>query len=107
MAQSALAAEIVWRAFLWLSRLLGVMLLSAVYLRLKKLISLVCYEGRRCTQRSWSSSAKDTTGMHRVWYTGNRYICLGQGVSLTSRKSTELWERDGWLEGKLQACTQN
>lgn len=58
-------------------RLLGVMLLSAVYYRLKKLISLVCCEGRRCTLRSWSSSAKDTTGTHRVWYAGNRYICLG------------------------------
>lgn len=58
-------------------RLLGVMLLSAVYYRLQKLISLVCCEGRRCTLRSWSSSAKDTTGTHRVWYAGNRYICLG------------------------------
>lgn len=46
--------------------------------RLTKLISLVCCEeGRRCTQRSRLSSAKDTTGMDRVWYTGNGYICLG------------------------------
>lgn len=45
--------------------------------RLKILISLFCCEGRRCTQRSWSSSAKDTVGTDRVWYTGNRYVCLG------------------------------
>lgn len=36
--------------------------------------------------------------MDRVWYTGNRYLCLGWSMSLTRRKSTELSGRGGWKE---------
>lgn len=71
--------------------------------RLEKLISLVCCEeGRRCTQRSQSSSARDTWigSVHRE-----------QGLPWleyeSEKEEKHRAERERWLEGELQACTQS